>query len=169
MLVIGCPAHHESDELSLLMLQHVLESDGIVMQIISMRMLPTDLVAKVRRERPSAVVISVMPPSGFEQARFLCRRIHKHSEDIPVIVGAWNYQGNLDRLIVRFRSAGAHYVTTTLLGARSHLRSLSPSGQALAAPQRSGSPQAAKATTERAATESATESPELTPGAAEAG
>lgn len=177
MLVIGCPAHHESDELSLLMLQHVLEADGIAMQIISTRMLPTDLVDKVRRERPSAVVISVMPPSGFEQARFLCRRIHKHCEEIPVIVGAWNYQGNLDRLIVRFRSAGAHYVTTTLLGARSHLRSLSPSGHGLAAPQRtakSGASTKTDASTKPNASESSTgraaaESPELPAPTAEAG
>lgn len=165
MLVIGCPAHHESDELSLLMLQHVLQPGDSAMQIISTRMLPTDLVAKVRRERPAAVVISVMPPSGFEQARFLCRRIHKHCGEIPIIIGAWNYQGNLDRLIVRFRSAGAHYVTTTLLGARSHLRSVTHAEPASAVPPPAPSPDAANASVARPVAKS----PELTTGPADTG
>lgn len=124
LLVMGCPAHHEIDELSLVMLQHVLQVDSAVMQVISTRVLPTDLIAKVKRERPAVVVVSVMPPSGLEQARYLCRNISKRCGDIPIIVGAWNYQGDLDKLIVRFRSAGAHYVTTTLIGARSHIHSV---------------------------------------------
>ena len=43
---------------------------------------------------------------------------------IGIIIGVWAYEGNLDRLIVKFRSAGANYVTTTLFAAQSHIRSM---------------------------------------------
>ena len=78
---------------------------------------------------------------GWYQARYLCKVLRKQFPDIGIVVGCWGCRGNLDRAIVRLRSAGAHYVTPTLLGARGHIDSLadtptSPAGgQALLEPQ----------------------------------
>jgi hypothetical protein len=43
---------------------------------------------------------------------------------LKIIVGYWGRAKNFDRLLVRLRSAGASYVTTSLLQSRSQIRAL---------------------------------------------
>ena len=124
MHVIGCAAHQEAEELTLHMLDDLVSSAGLKLEILSTRTLPSEVVECVARERPFAVVIAALPPGGLIQARFLCKTLRKRFPELRIVVGCWMYRGNLDRVIVRLRSAGAHYITTTLQGARDHVLSL---------------------------------------------
>lgn len=122
--VMGCAAHQEAEELTLHMLDHLVRPVGLEVDVLSTRTLPSDIIARVRREKPLAVVIAALPPGGLVQAHYLCKLLRKRFPQLGIVVGCWGYKGSFDRVIVKFRSAGAHYVTTSLQGAREHVISL---------------------------------------------
>ncbi|HZU34619.1 MAG TPA: AI-2E family transporter [Gemmataceae bacterium] len=124
VLVVGCPAHNQAEELCLAMLGRLLQPDGYDVQALSTRTLPTDVEATIERRHPALVFIAVMPPGGLMQASYLCRRLHKRFSDMPIVVGYWGHTRHYDRLLRRLRKAGASYVTTSLAQTRSQLEAL---------------------------------------------
>lgn len=131
--LLGCAAHQEAEELTLDMLDQLTSPRGFRIEVLSTRTLPSDVVELVGREHPLAVIIAVLPPGGLVQARYLCKLIRRRFPEVWIVVGFWHYRGNLDRVLMKLRSAGAHYVTTTLIGAHDHVLSLA--GTAGARPQ----------------------------------
>lgn len=121
--VLSCPAHHKVEELVGQMLAVALHPDFTV-DVVSTRALPAEVEARVAREQPALVFIAVVPPGGLEQARYLCRRLRKRFPDTRIIVGYWGRARNFDRLLVRLRTAGASYVTTSLAQSASQIRAL---------------------------------------------
>ena len=124
--VLGLPAHHRSEELVLHMVARHLQPAGYDVQVSTTRALPTDVEARVERERPAAVLIAVLPPGGLTQARYLCRRLSRKFPDVRIIVGYWGRTRDFDRLLVKLRAAGASYVTTSLLQSGSQIRAVVP-------------------------------------------
>ena len=123
-LVLGCPAHHEAEELSLSMLASLLKCDGCRGEIISTRALPAEIERRVEEKKAALVFVAILPPGGLVQARYLCKRLRKRFPDLPIVVGYWGTARNFDRLLVRLRAAGASYVTTSLVQSRSQIRAL---------------------------------------------
>ncbi len=124
VLILGCPAHHEAEELSLVMLAQLLQPDGYRVEVVSTKVLPAEIVGRIERENPALVFIAILPPGGLVQARYLCKRLRKRFADLPIVVGYWGEERHYDRLLVHLRSAGASYVTTSLLQSRSQIRAL---------------------------------------------
>jgi len=133
-VILGCPAHHKAEELTLHMLARLLKPLGCRMEVQSTRTLPVEAEAWIERERPQAVFIAVLPPGGVPQARYLCRRLHKRFPELKILVGYWGRVRDFDKLLVRLRSSGASYVTTTLLQSSTQIRALMPSAPDAAAP-----------------------------------
>jgi predicted PurR-regulated permease PerM len=133
VLVLGCPAHQSAEELTLMMLGRLLEPDGIRLDIMSSKLLPSEVCAQAEESKPSQVFIAVLAPGGLEQAVYLCKILRKRFAALPILVGYWGTVRNFDRLLVRLRRAGASYVTTTLLQSRSQIRSLAESTCSLSA------------------------------------
>jgi hypothetical protein len=123
-LILGCPAHHPAESLSVEMLGQLLAPDGFRVEALSARLLPSAVLAQVARTRPALVCIAVLPPGGRTQAAYLCKRLRKRFPELPIVVGYWGRSRHFDRLLVRFRAAGASYVTTTLLQTANQVRSL---------------------------------------------
>jgi hypothetical protein len=123
-LVIGCPAHHRAEELTLDMLAMLLAPLGCRTQVVSTRTLPAETEARIAAERPALVFVAVLPPGGLVQARYLCRRLRRRFRDLKIVVGYWGRSRNFDRLLVRLRAAGASYVTTSLIQSRSQVQAL---------------------------------------------
>jgi predicted PurR-regulated permease PerM len=124
VLVLGSPAHHESEELSLHMLARLLKPHGCQVEILSTKALPAEVEARVERDKPAVVFIAVLPPGGLLQARYLCKRLRRRFADVPVVIGYWGAERDFDRLLVRLRSAGANYLTTSLLQSCSQILAL---------------------------------------------
>ena len=124
VLVLGCPAHHEAEELSLAMLAQLLKPDRCRIEAVSTKALPAEVESRVKREGPALVFVAVLPPGGLVQARYLCKRLRKRFADLPIVVGYWGEERHYDKLLVRLRSAGASYVATSLLQSRSQIRAL---------------------------------------------
>jgi hypothetical protein len=124
VLILGCPAHHEAEELSVAMLAQLLKPDGCIVEAISTRALPAEVEAKVEEEGPALVFVAILPPGGLVQARYLCKRLRKRFGELPIVVGYWGDAQHYDRVLARLRSVGASYVTTSLLQSRSQIRAL---------------------------------------------
>ena len=120
--VLAVPAHHPAEEPTIDMLAHLLKSDGVKVEAASAKALPSDVAARVAELRPEAVFISVLPPGGLPQAAFLCRLLRKRFPGLKIVVGWWGSEKNFDRMLVKFRKAGASYVTTSLRQSRTQLR-----------------------------------------------
>ena len=123
-LVLGCPAHHQMEELVVDMLALVALADGASVRGVSTRTLPVQVEEQIAQENPAVVFVAVLPPGGLAQARHLCRRLRRRFPALPVVVGYFGKAREFDRLLVRLRRSGASYVTTSLAQTRSQVRAL---------------------------------------------
>lgn len=123
-LVLGCPAHHRAEELTLHMLAQLTRTLGCRTEVVSSRTLPAETEARIAAENPAMVFVAVLPPGGLVQARYLCRRLRRRFKDLKIVVGYWGRSRNFDRLLVRLRAAGASYVTTSLGQSRTQVKAL---------------------------------------------
>jgi predicted PurR-regulated permease PerM len=124
VLILGYPAHHEAEELTLHMLALLLKADGCRVETLTTRALPAEIESRIERGNPALVFVAVLPPGGLVQAHYLCKRLRKRFAELPLVVGYWGAARNFDRLLTRLRSAGASYVTTSLLQSRSQILAL---------------------------------------------
>jgi predicted PurR-regulated permease PerM len=113
-VVLGCPAHHEVEEVLLKMLTLVLEPQGLKQHMMTTKTLPADVLEFVRNEKPRLVFVAVIPPSGLLQASYLCRRLRKSYPELPIVVGYWGNKSRFDEVLVKMRSRGASIVTTSI-------------------------------------------------------
>jgi hypothetical protein len=61
----------------------------------------------------AAIVISALPPEAVTPARAACKHVRANGGGVPVIVGLWNAEGDLDRARQRLASAGATRIVTS--------------------------------------------------------
>ena len=123
-LILGCPAHHKTEELSLAMLARLLEPKGCRVEAVSTHAIPAEIEARVADRHPALVVIAILPPGGTVQARYLSKRLQKRFPDLPIVAGYWGKPRDFDRLLVQLRMAGVSYVTTSLRQSRSQIEAL---------------------------------------------
>ena len=106
------------------MLASLMKADGVQVDVLSTKTLPAQVEERVEEGKPALVFIAVLPPGGVVQVRYLCKRLRGRFAGLPIVIGHWGPQRNYDRLLVRLRSAGATYVTTSLLQASRRIREL---------------------------------------------
>jgi len=121
-VVVACPAHHPAEEPTIDMLAALLREDGVRVDALSAKALPSEVVEHVEKLNPEAVFISVLPPGGLNQAAYLCRLLRKKFPALKIVVGWWGSERSYDRLLVKMRKVGASYVTTSLQQSRTQLR-----------------------------------------------
>ncbi|MDB5328408.1 MAG: putative phytochrome sensor protein [Phycisphaerales bacterium] len=129
--VLACPAHDRADEITLEVLASMLSPMGVHTKVMSTRALPADVEASVERDSPAVVVIAILPPGGLPQARYLCRRLRRKFPDLPILIGYWGKARSFDRLLVRFRNAGASYVLTSIEQTRAQIGAMLPKPAAM--------------------------------------
>ena len=122
--VLAIPSHHRAEELTLQLVGQALAGTGCRIEAVTTRVLPVEIESRIERDRPDVVFVAVMPPGGLVQARYLCRRLGKRFADVKIVVGYWGKVRDFDRLLVRMRSAGASYVTTSVSQTKSQLTAL---------------------------------------------
>lgn len=121
--VLGCPARDDTDGVGLEMLRQLLNPKRCILEVASEATLVWELVARIATNPPIAICIASLPPGGMSHARYLCKRLREAAPEMQIIVGRWgpNSVSKLDR--ERLISAGADFVTTTLLETRKLLES----------------------------------------------
>jgi predicted PurR-regulated permease PerM len=121
VLVFGCPARDEIDELALTMFRQVVDPSKCRFEIISPRKLTAEVIAHVQDDQPKAICIACVPPKGLAHTRYLCKRLRAQFPDLKILVGCWGLEQNFDRTRERLMAAGANKVGSSLLETRDQL------------------------------------------------
>jgi predicted PurR-regulated permease PerM len=127
--ILCVPASDRADEIIAKFLQASMFERGIAANLYD----PRDAIDTVKGGSATrAVVVSALPPEAVTAARVVCKRMRSGNSEVPVVVGLWNADGDLERARQRLQTAGCTQVVTTFSECFALLEG------ALAAPGRSG-------------------------------
>jgi hypothetical protein len=116
--VVCLPAHDEADEIVGLMLAQLLSQRGYCAFPVSNTALASEMMEQVEQKRADLVVVSALPPAAVAHGRYLCKRVHLKFPDMRMIVGLWNFRGEIEKAKDRITCVGAVQVVTSLSSAQ---------------------------------------------------
>jgi len=119
--VIGVPLNGDADVLALQMLGELIRDVGTI-EIVSPRLLTSELVDLIRTSGCRAVCLADLPPSSPSKSRYLTKRLRATFPDLRIVVGRWAPPGLGDEDVSSLVQAGATHVDATLSASREHLR-----------------------------------------------
>jgi predicted PurR-regulated permease PerM len=123
--ILGCPAHDEADEVALQMLQQVLDPRRFEVEVTKAGLLAAEVLTLVEQGAPTLVCIGMVPPGGFAQTRYLCKRLRARFPTLPIVVGCWG--GTTEEgLVTRLRLDSHTQVGTTLTKTRQQIMQVPP-------------------------------------------
>jgi predicted PurR-regulated permease PerM len=121
--ILAVPATDEADEISLLMLEQILDARHFEVELAGAALLTSDVVARAADEEPAAVIITALAPGGLARARHLCKRLRIALPQAKIVVGRWGARRDRrDELL----AGGADRVGATIAESRSQLYELLP-------------------------------------------
>jgi predicted PurR-regulated permease PerM len=118
--IVVVPARDEADEIVATMLCQLLTRAGYAAVCIPLGK-PVEMIQKTVQSAPNIVCISALPPYAFSHAKSVYAKIGAQLPQSGVLLGIWNYPGDLDRLAARIGLADDHTVATTLSQALSEI------------------------------------------------
>jgi hypothetical protein len=113
--ILGCPAHDEADEVALQMLQHALDPVQLEVEITRVALLAAEVIALVEQSAPALICIGLVPPGGFAQTRYLCKRLRLNFPQLPIVIGCWGGTTEEEDHLALLRLDSLTYIGTTLL------------------------------------------------------
>jgi AI-2E family transporter len=119
--ILGCPAHDEADELALQMLQHVLDPGRFEIEVTKAGLLAAEVLSLVEQSTPTLVCIGLVPPGGFAQTRYLCKRLRARFPTLPIVVGCWSGTTDAVENLARLRLDSLTQVGTILTETRQQI------------------------------------------------
>jgi predicted PurR-regulated permease PerM len=119
--ILACPAHDEADAVALQMVQHVLDPRRYAVDFTKTTLLTAELISLVEQASPALVCIGLVPPGGFAQTRYLCKRLRARFPTLPIVVGCWGGPKDKAEHLARLRLDGIAHTSTTLLETRNQI------------------------------------------------
>ena len=123
--MLACPAHDEADAVALQMLQQVLDPMRFVVERTRSTLLTAEVLSLVEQATPAIVCIGLVPPGGFAQTRYLCKRLRARFPTLPIVVGCWGGPKDEAEHLARLGLASIAHTSTTLLETRNQIMQLS--------------------------------------------
>ena len=120
--ILCLPARTEADEITALMLSQVLETSGCAVQTVPVTSLSGELSDLLERYTADVVCVSATPPAAVMHARYLCQRLRHQFPAVKLVVGLWDFQGDLSK--AKERIGGGAVVVATLAEAQEQVRLL---------------------------------------------
>jgi predicted PurR-regulated permease PerM len=120
--ILCLPAEDQADAIIAKLLAAILLNQGICARVASLDLLEEELASSA--EGLEAVVISAMPPEAVPPARAAVKRIRSRAQDLPVIVGLWGLDHDLDRAGQRLGSVGVSLLETRVAGCLERIEGL---------------------------------------------
>jgi predicted PurR-regulated permease PerM len=108
--ILCVPAEGQADNIIAKLLAAVLINRGISARAATLGRVEEEVAANA--ESLQAVVVSAIPPEAVPPARVVVRRVRSRAQDLPVIVGLWGLDQDLDRARQRLGSVGVSLVET---------------------------------------------------------
>jgi methylmalonyl-CoA mutase cobalamin-binding subunit len=118
--IVCLPARDEADEIVATMLCQLLSRAGFAAERIPLGR-TSDMVLRATQFAPDIVCISALPPYAFSHAKSAYAQLRAHLPETDILLGIWNYQGDLDRLAARVGIARDHTLVITLAQAVSEI------------------------------------------------
>ena len=122
--VLGYASNGAADELALTMLAQAVSDLPIAIEVNSGRLLASDLVSLVRKQKVSVICLADLPPSPSSKSRYFVKRLHAALPDLRIVVGRWSPEALADESSQALKDAGATIVATTLAETREYLGGL---------------------------------------------
>ena len=119
--MLACPAHDEADAVALQMLQQVLDPRRFVVECTKSTLLTAEVLSLVEQTTPALVCIGLVPPGGFAQTRYLCKRLRARFPTLPIVVGCWGGPNDEAAHLARLGLDGIAHTSTTLLETRNQI------------------------------------------------
>lgn len=111
--VVCVPARDEADEIAGTMLAQLLEKNGVRASCVPLQR-HAEMISRVMLARPDLVCISALPPFALLHARALYHKLRAQSPGTKIIVGLWNYPGDIERIGARLQLAEGSRMAVTL-------------------------------------------------------
>jgi methylmalonyl-CoA mutase cobalamin-binding subunit len=92
--VLCMPLRDDADETTAKMLAHLLEAEGLDVEVEPAELLTSELVDRVAKTASDVAVISILPPIAPRDSRLLWKRLRARYPELPIIVGFWNCAAN---------------------------------------------------------------------------
>jgi predicted PurR-regulated permease PerM len=124
IVVIGYPANGQADATALKMLAQLVATEGITLDVASVRLLTAEIVDLVRAREANLVCIADLPPSPPSKTRYIVRKLRAALPEVKILVGRWAPQELADEDRSTLVDAGAAHAATTLIETRDQLRTL---------------------------------------------
>jgi predicted PurR-regulated permease PerM len=118
--IVVVPARDAADEIVAAMLCQLLTRAGYAATCIPLGK-PAEMILKSVQSAPDIVCISALPPYAVGHAKSVYAKLCAQLPQTGVLLGVWNYPGDLDRLAARIGLSDDHTLATTLSQALSEI------------------------------------------------
>ena len=118
--IVVVPARDAADEIVAAMLCQLLARAGYAAPCIPLGK-PAEMILKSVQSAPDIVCISALPPYAVGHAKSVYAKLCAQLPQTGVLLGVWNYPGDLDRLAARIGLSDDHTLATTLSQALSEI------------------------------------------------
>jgi predicted PurR-regulated permease PerM/methylmalonyl-CoA mutase cobalamin-binding subunit len=132
--IVCIPARDEADEIVATMLCQLLSRAGYAPECIPLAR-TSAMIVKAVQAAPDIVCISALPPYALSHAKAAYSQLRAQLPETDVLLGIWNYPGDLDRLSSRVGVADNHRVATTLKQTLSEIAEQSAPAQPVPLPE----------------------------------
>lgn len=122
--ILCLPARDEPDAVAGMMLEQLLTTTDCSVQLVTSRPNFDELESVVERSKATLILVSALPPSAVTHARHLCRGLRAQFPQIPVIVGLWKAQGDLEKASLRIGGGRGVEIVTSLPDAIAKVQAL---------------------------------------------
>ncbi|MHB8814452.1 MAG: AI-2E family transporter [Steroidobacteraceae bacterium] len=113
--VLCVPAEDQGDEIVAKLLTSVLIHVGISARVVPLERVEEEIEVGLSAGL-QAVVVSALPPEAIPPARAAVKRIRARAADLPIIVGLWGADRDLDRAGQRLETVGVSMLETRVGG-----------------------------------------------------
>ena len=132
--IVCIPARDEADEIVATMLCQLLDRAGYAAECIALARTST-MVMKAVQAAPDVICVSALPPYALSHAKSVYSQLRAYLPEKDILLGIWNYPGDLDRLASRVGVAENHRVAVTLKQALSEIAAQSSPAQPASWPE----------------------------------
>ena len=94
------PARTAGDETVGIRLSHLLERTGIQAHCVSLAS-NLEMIDQLATDKPGVIFISALQPFGLTYARKLYSQIKARLPGVPILLGLWNFTGDLASVLAR--------------------------------------------------------------------
>jgi len=81
-------------------------------------LLTAEVLSLVEQTSPALLCIGLVPPGGFAQTRYLCKRLRISFPQLPIVIGCWGGTTEEEEHLALLHLDSLTYLSTTLLETR---------------------------------------------------